>query len=439
MAETVVPKEVAKKIETEHVLEEISTENDAMILNFMSLLGMSLLGTGSSVGVVQSKLAEIGARYNLKRVNIMSLPTALFIKFESKARPLVSFSSEIVQSYRFDQTSEIFKLADKCATDFVPPLDGQNRLQEIEKLIPRFTPEKRILGYVLLAEGVLLNLSPSWRELVVTGVLAVIVAVFRLRALSRSYFSVLLPSIASFSVTTLALVLDYFHVGAATLKPVIPALVIFLPGGAMATATIELAIGDIVSGASRFMTALFQLVLLTLGMTAAVLLIRLPSSEVYESIQVQYAGFLGAILFASGLYLNMCAPKKSYGWLLAVVIVTFLTQSLLRATLGEFSGLLFASMIATPLCYFISERMKGPPFLILYLPTLWFLVPTAVAVSGLGRLLGKSQLDGMQDFVITVIAIISTGIGTLIGTWIYDLVVAPIFPRGKDKAPQPPS
>ena len=77
--------------------------------------------------------------------------------------------------------------------------------------------------------------------------------------------SVALPVIASFLVTVIAVKVVAPFVHDDPIRLVAPALITFLPGATLTIATIELASDQIVSGASRLVWGVSQLLLLAFG------------------------------------------------------------------------------------------------------------------------------------------------------------------------------
>ena len=79
------------------------------------------------------------------------------------------------------------------------------------------------------------------------------------------------------------------------LRTLIAPLVTFLPGGVLTTATVELASGEMVAGASRLVFGSVQLLLLAFGIVAGVELVGLPSEAVLHDAAGEPARLVGAL------------------------------------------------------------------------------------------------------------------------------------------------
>ena len=91
------------------------------------------------------------------------------------------------------------------------------------------------------------------------------------------------------------------------LPPILGALVTFIPGGLLTTAVIELATGQMISGASRLVYGTLQLVLLSLGIIAGLQLVGIPAvtfAETETTVIGAIAPWLGVLIFGIGVLLS---------------------------------------------------------------------------------------------------------------------------------------
>jgi hypothetical protein len=73
--------------------------------------------------------------------------------------------------------------------------------------------------------------------------------------------------------------------------------------------------------------------------------------------------------------------------------------------------------VATPLGYLIQKRLKGPPSMVTFLPRFWLLVPGAMGLLTINRLLSEpARLDGPMS---VAFALASLARGTLVGASLY--------------------
>ena len=122
-------------------------------------------------------------------------------------------------------------------------------------------------------------------------------------ARGRQTLTVLVPVLSAMAVSALTFEAVEHGVVDPGPRALIAPLVTFLPGGVLTTATVELASGEMVAGASRLVFGSVQLLLLAFGIVAGVELAGLPSEEVLDDEQASllswWAPWLGVVVFGS--------------------------------------------------------------------------------------------------------------------------------------------
>jgi uncharacterized membrane protein YjjB (DUF3815 family) len=142
----------------------------------------------------------------------------------------------------------------------------------------------------------------------------------------------------------------------------------------------------------------------------------LPSEPALN--EVFWAPWAGVLVFGVGVYFHFSAPKNSLGWMLLVLLVTFGSQRLAERFVGsELSGF-FGTLVATPLGYLIQLRFRGPPAMVTFLPSFWLLVPGALGLLSVARML-SDRAAGFDGMVRAVFILASIALGTLVGASLY--------------------
>ena len=198
----------------------------------------------------------------------------------------------------------------------------------------------------------------------------------------------------------------------------IPPLVTFLPGVMLALGMKELAHGDMVSGSSRLITGFVQLVLLAFGLTAGALLVGEQRVDLLEAAQpisrAPWVPVLGVVVFGCGIYLHSFAPRRSFWWVLLVMLAALAAQRLSAGLFGSLMSGFFGTLVATPLAYVIQQGFKSPPATVTFLPAFWLLVPGSLGLQSVTRMLGD-RAAGFEGLVGVVFAMASIALGTLVG------------------------
>ncbi|MBL8792874.1 MAG: hypothetical protein JNM56_03120, partial [Planctomycetia bacterium] len=146
-----------------------------------------------------------------------------------------------------------------------------------------------------------------------------------------------------------------------------------------------------------------------------------PDRVMEAPVQIDPAAWvqwLGVIVFGVGVYLHFSAPQNSLLWMLLVLLVAFAAQRVAALGFGkEISGF-FGMLVATPLGYLIQLRFKGPPAMVTFLPSFWLLVPGALGLRSVARML-HDRAAGFDGLVSAVFALASIALGTLMGASLY--------------------
>jgi uncharacterized membrane protein YjjB (DUF3815 family) len=184
---------------------------------------------------------------------------------------------------------------------------------------------------------------------------------------------------------------------------------------------VELAYGDMVSGSSRLIAGMVQLVLLAFGLAAGAMLVGVDldrAPDIGDVAPIFWVPWAGVVVFGLGVYFHFSAPRGALPWMLAVMFVAFGAQDLAAGLVGrQFSGF-FGSLVATPLAYLIHLRLKGPPAMVTFLPSFWILVPGALGLLSVKRML-SDQAAGLDGMITVVFVIASIALGTLLGASLY--------------------
>jgi uncharacterized membrane protein YjjP (DUF1212 family) len=403
------------------------------LLRFLLRLGHLLLATGAPVGLVETTLRRLAPVYRIAHFNALALPTVVFVNAEDGDASQIEFTSELGLVLRFDQIEAAHELARDAERDALDPVEGLKRINAILAMPPRFGWMSSILGHVLATVGIALVLRPAADVVRAAAFFGLVVGVLKVLARNRGIITTLLPTVAAFVVALLSLLGVQHGFAASPIYVLVASLVTFLPGGTLATATVELAYGDVVSGGTRFVHGLLQLVFLVLGMLAAASLVGLPPERLLvptpDGGVRAWAPWLGVLLFGIGHVLHYAARLRTLPWLLALLFVAQIGQFIGNAVVGGYVSGFFAAMLITPASYFVQYRLGGPPSMVTFTPAMWLLVPGSLGLIGMAELVGSDRLAGLENFVATLFTIIAIGLGSVIGTAFYNALFEPVFQR----------
>jgi uncharacterized membrane protein YjjP (DUF1212 family) len=394
------------------------------LLEFLVRLGQAYLASGEQTAVVELYLRRIASACGMRRSRVVALSTALFITVHDGSDEHVTLADVPGQVLRLDQIAEVYTLGEEAQHGEVTPRQGQDRLTELLRKPPRFGAAVVVVGHTILSVGVALVLMPALRNLMAAAILGAIVGAVKAFNRDRPVLAAPLSVVSAGLVSLLVFLAMEYGLPVDPQYALFPPLVTFLPGAMLTFGMVELAYGDMVSGSSRLITGVVELVLLAFGLAAGAVVVGYrPENLLDATIQsvaapwALVAPWVGVIVFWIGVYLTFSAPRNSLWWMLLVLLVAFAAQHLTADLLGKETSGFLGMLVATPLGYLIEKRFKGPPSIVTFLPSFWLLVPGALGLLTVKRLLGDpTRLDGLMS---VAFALASIALGTLVGASLY--------------------
>lgn len=398
-------------------------------------LGITMVAAGDAVDVIEGSLRRIVAAYGVAGLQIALLPTSLFIQTGTGDAAHVQFSSQVAPPLRLDQIDVLYRLVKQLERARPSTSEASTTLAGIYRRHPAFGWPLRTLGHAVLSAGLVLLIQPTPSAIAAAFALGLFVGVLKLAQLPT--VALILPIMTSF-LTAVAVfeAAKYLHIDN-PIRLLVAPLVTFLPGGMLTIATTEIAAGQVVAGASRLVNGFVQLALLSFGIVAAGIMLRV-SPAFFADHQVAglgtWAGWAGVIVFAIGIWLHFSAPLRSLPWMLLVLYIAFAGQviggALFDSRISGFCG----ALAMTPVVLWIERLPGGPPKLVTFLPAFWLLVPGATGLIGVTQIVGFGPgvaSRGLNDVVITVVSI---SLGVLTGAAAYRAADA-----GLRRLPGPPA
>ena len=380
------------------------------LVELLRALGVALLNSADSAATTTETLQDVAGAYDVD-VQAMVMPTGILFRVGPDEVDLVSVPN---RSLRLDQIAQVNDLVTVLQRGTVPPSLGLRRLHQILSSKPRFGPWMAVLGQVVLSLGFGLLLNPDLLALPFYAALGAFVGILRMIADKWATLSVALPVIAAFLVTILAVKVVAPFVHDDPIRLVAPALVTFLPGATLTIATIELASDQIVSGASRLVWGVSQLLLLAFGVFVGLSLVGTVDASGAQQAGL-WAPWLGVFLVGIGYLLFASAPAGSLIFLWIALFASYAAQvfgaALLDPSLSGFVG----GLVIVPLTYALARFRKSPPAAVMLLPGFWLLLPGALGFNGVSSL-ATGAAGGAQDLVVTGITIFAVALGVLVGT-----------------------
>lgn len=392
---------------------------DASTSQFLIGLGEALMDAGAAVSHVESALRGVARSIGTGRVGVLVLPTALIVSVPHGDDLVTQIGAPGRVPLRLDQIDDLLALVREAESGAIGATEGMRRLAEIRAAAAPYPPRLVLAGHVCATVGLAAILYATWVEVLLAGVLGAIVGMFRLwtRRLTSSYqpFVVL---IAATAVSTSVFALTRVRGDLLTFPLLIAPLTTFLPGGLLTIAVLELATGQIVSGASRLASGGLQLILLALGIVAGAQLVGVPAGEIANTTNATVAVFtpwIGVAVFGIGLVWFYGARSSARPWILLVMYVAYAGQVIGGLFFGSALSAFFGALALTPVAVLAARRSSAPSPLVTILPGFWLLVPGALGLDGVTRLFGSGGGAATGILLTTVTSMVGVSLGILLG------------------------
>jgi uncharacterized membrane protein YjjP (DUF1212 family) len=393
------------------------TESQHHMLEFLTELGKALTSSGISVVDIDSILERIASAYQVK-TEILVLPTMLLIKLGDDESASINIANQTPGLQPLNQVSELYELIYQAENADIRPEDGIKRLKEILSEKHRFGRVGVFCGYILFCIGVGLLLQPSLEQLIASGVLGAVVGFFILID-SKHRFSLILPVIAAFLVSSLFFWGVKVGLITGSFIMLIPALAYFLPGADLTPGMFELASRQIISGSSRVIYGVAILFLLFFGVLLGMNVSGLPLNEflISESVSTLgwWAPYLGVMILALGMYVFMSIRDQDLPWILLVLYIAFLGQQAGNYLMGGFLGAFIGSLLMSVSGTIIERYEHKTPSFVSILPAFWILVPGSLGFISLATMVGQDYFTAITNAILVALTIVAISLGLIVG------------------------
>lgn len=387
---------------------------DPDLVPLLTALGASLLDAGQASNEVEDALGAVASAYGDNEVRAFVVPTGVLVQVDDPGGVSTHYASSSGRAFSLHQVGALDELVRDVVDGTITLGAARTRLALVATLPPRFGPALGVLGHVLLTVGFGLCLRPSLGAVGGLAILGALVGLARAALPRTPSLATALPVLASFVVAVLSTTVLGPWLGVDPVTLITPALVTFLPGAALTTATIELTHNQVVSGASRLVYGLAQLMLLVFGVVASVAVVGTPAPVAPEPLG-SWIAYVGVALVALGHVLYASAPRGSLPWICLTLYCAFVAQAAGSALLSpQLSGFV-GGLVLIVVSRLIARLPSGPPRLVTALPGFWLLVPGALGFMGVAEI-ATSGAQAMSQLVDMVLALFSISLGILTGT-----------------------
>ena len=389
----------------------------AELLRLMVAAGEAMVDAGHTVSSVADTLDEIAAAHGVAGAQTVVLPTALLVSLpdgEGVATAAVSTGRRPLMLHQVDDLTEVLRDASEPGADLRAIAA---RIAFLRAAAPPFGVLARLGGYLMLSVGLAALLGGSWVDLLLAAGLGLAVGAVQLAAGQMPSGAEVLVTVASaFAVSAVVLLAARVVPDLGVLPSLVAPLVLLLPGGLLTTGVIELATGQMLSGAGRIAAGTMQLVLLAGGIVAAAALVGVPSVDLAAggASLGPVGAWVGVAVFGTGTVVYRGGRPRTIGWVVLVLAVAYGAQVLGDALLGGVLSAFVGALAMTPVALAVARFPSGPSPLVSFLPAFWLLVPGALGLAGVTSLLDGDS-NGVSTLATTVATMVAIALGVLVG------------------------
>jgi len=362
-------------------------EQEAVDLEeFLLALGKAQLAAGYPVDDVTSSLNAVARSYGRSDFGIIVLPNAVLIDDPVAGRARVI--PEGTDSLRLDQAAEVHDIAARARSHEIALSEGTQELVDLPRKAPRFPPWLSIAGYGVASAGFALVFRVSMWGVGMAAVLGLMVGLMIAYTRNRPNLAPLVPPVAaticSFAVFGFGSLIDQ---DVQPIRVVAAPLITLIPGAALTRATQELASGHVISGASRLVASIVQILVLTFGILVGALLASVSPYDLGDLTDQRlplWVAWIGAIVYAIGQAVAFNEPRGAMTSVIILLVIAFSVQQLVTWSLDSVLAAGVAAAVALFIAIVIQDRGKrGTPAFVLFAPVFWLLVPGSLGLVAL--------------------------------------------------------
>jgi uncharacterized membrane protein YjjP (DUF1212 family) len=391
------------------------TVPDAVVVDSMAVLGTAMIDSGYPVGNVHIALQDLAKASGRPAVQAVVFPTSILVSSADGAGAQTRAVAAGDSSYLLYQVDMVDRIVGVARTRPGAAAWVRRQVERVGSLPPPFSRPQRIAAYGILSAALSVLLGASGLGVLLAAMLGLAVGAVLLFTESLPSSSQALVIVVLALGVALVVLLVAHAVDPDVLPAMIAPLVILLPGGLLTIGVIELATGQIMSGAARVSAGAMRLLLLATGIVAASTLVGIPARDpVADNPLGPLAPWIAVALFGIGITVYQCARPASVGWIIVVLYVAYGAQVIGDVLFDGVLSALVGAAAMTPVAVIIGRQRTGPPAVVSFLPAFWLLVPGALGLVGVAGVL-EGDLDATSTIVTTVATMIAIALGVLLG------------------------
>ena len=360
-------------------------------------LGRAFQASGIPAHRFEDALARVSRRLGLEG-QFFALPTAFFASLARRDQHWTFFQRSLPGDVELERLSDLQETTDALIDGRLGAAEAAARVRAIQAAPPRWGAAMTVLCFGLGSAPAAQFFGGGWREIALTGFLGLLVGLAVVLLGRRTGSSRLVYPVSGALVGFLAVAAAWRfpHVSPQVLT--VSGLIVLVPGLRLVVSMNELATGNHVSGTARLVDTCMTFLSLGFGVALGQ---RLASPLLERALHGQprplpdWTLAITLPLIAAAFVVLFRARPRDFPWILAACVLAFLGAREGSIWLGPQFGVGLGAFVLG-LASNAFSRWKGRPSIVTLLPGLVVLVPGGLGFQGLGFIIQKQVIAGLD-------------------------------------------
>lgn len=347
---------------------------------FIVAMARELHRAGMATDALESAVEAVARAIDLP-ISVFALPTYVTIAVGRDYRQHIVMLRMEPARVKLRRISLLNDIYDDLTTGKIDYRQAARLLASIDRLQPHLSPILRAPALAMAALGAALILGGGARELIVAGLIGLCTGLLSAAGMRYPVAARLFAVLAAFAGTLIVAGFDR-AVGPVNIYiSIIAGVVVVLPGYSLTLALYELANDDLVAGTARLgkvLSVLFSLACgALLGFAVAGPQLLAHGGVVPHPVG-SFGWMLAVLLLSIGFSIDLDARARDFVWVLAASFVAILASRFVAASplhaIGPFAAAVVCGVVANTGARFL--RVPQPVMLV---PALYVLVPGSLS------------------------------------------------------------
>jgi len=380
-------------------------------VRFALTMARALHGYGLPTHRLEATMAAIHAKLGIEG-QFFAAPSSIIASFGQAEAGRTYIMTPLSNDLNLEKLEGVVQLAQQVADGHTDAAAGQQALEDLINAPDRYGPWTTTLCFVVSSCGAARLFGGGWREILVSGVVGLFVAlvlIFFARLAGFGRIVAPLAAVGAMTIAQLALVpLGPYSVYIST----VTGLIVLIPGLSLTVGVTELATGHPISGSARVANAVVAFLMIGFGIALGGQVAGLLPEGVAPGAPVPLAAWTQwpalALVPLSFVVLFKAHPRDTH-WLFFACLLAFQAARWGSTWFGPEMGTFLASFTLA-LTANLFAKISRRPASIMMVPGVMLLVPGSVGYKSLSSMLSQNTLSGVESafsMVLLAVALVS--------------------------------